>query len=255
MTESTNTASEFVRDLGDAARKNPISAALIGMGVLWLFGSGARRTASDSFSAVGEAMGDSGMRSGLRSVGNRTSSVAQDVRDRFLRAGERAGDTLDSTTSAIRERGASVYEETSRLGSEFTESASDFASSIPDTASDLLDTARSNLAAMFREQPLLLGAVGIAIGAGIAASLPSTELEAEYFGETSDHFKDHAQEIAADQADRAKTIARNVASAAAHEAGRQGLTPDELKAAAVDLGGKVKTVVSAAARSLKDRVG
>ena len=38
MTEVLERGSSFVRDLGEAARENPVSAALIGMGVLWLFG-------------------------------------------------------------------------------------------------------------------------------------------------------------------------------------------------------------------------
>ena len=42
MSEASERASDFVKDLGDAARKNPISAALIGMGVVWLFASRTR---------------------------------------------------------------------------------------------------------------------------------------------------------------------------------------------------------------------
>ena len=37
MTDMTEKGSDFVKDLGDAARRNPISAALIGMGIVWLF--------------------------------------------------------------------------------------------------------------------------------------------------------------------------------------------------------------------------
>ena len=37
MNNVSEKGSDFVQDLGDAVRKNPLSAALIGMGVLWLF--------------------------------------------------------------------------------------------------------------------------------------------------------------------------------------------------------------------------
>ena len=37
MTDMTEKGSDFIKDLGDAARRNPISAALIGMGIVWLF--------------------------------------------------------------------------------------------------------------------------------------------------------------------------------------------------------------------------
>ena len=37
MNNVSEKGSDFIQDLGDAVRKNPLSAALIGMGVLWLF--------------------------------------------------------------------------------------------------------------------------------------------------------------------------------------------------------------------------
>ena len=40
MNDISEKATGFVHDLGEAARQNPMSAALIGMGVLWLFSNG-----------------------------------------------------------------------------------------------------------------------------------------------------------------------------------------------------------------------
>ena len=37
MNSVSEQRSDFIQDLGNAVRKNPVSAALIGMGVLWLF--------------------------------------------------------------------------------------------------------------------------------------------------------------------------------------------------------------------------
>ena len=36
MNSASEKGSDFIQDLGDAVRNNPVSAALIGMGVLWL---------------------------------------------------------------------------------------------------------------------------------------------------------------------------------------------------------------------------
>ena len=48
MNSVSENGSDFIHDLGDAVRKNPLSAALIGMGVLWLFtGSRPMERASD----------------------------------------------------------------------------------------------------------------------------------------------------------------------------------------------------------------
>ena len=40
MSDISEKTTDFVRDLGDAARQNPIAATLIGMGVVWLFAGG-----------------------------------------------------------------------------------------------------------------------------------------------------------------------------------------------------------------------
>ena len=113
-----------------------------------------------------------------------------------------------------------------------------------------MDTVRSNLSDLFRAQPLALGAIGIAIGAGIAAALPATEIEAEYLGETSDTVKAKAAQFAADQADRVTSVAGNVAVAVEKEAATQGLTLEGAKAAAQHITEKVGRVVDASGKSI-----
>jgi hypothetical protein len=194
------------------------------------------------------------MGSGLQSVRDGASDLADDLSDKARRARASSGDALQAAASTIREGSTIAYERTSRLGSDFAESASDFARSIPDSASDMFDTGQSTLTALFREQPLLLGVAGLTIGVGIAASLPPTELEAEYFGETSDELKDKAQEFASDQAKRAKGVAEESVKAAAEEARHQGLDQKGLISATADVGAKVKTIVETAADSVKVRV-
>ena len=49
--------------------------------------------------------------------------------------------------------------------------------------------AQSSLADMLERQPLLLGAVGLAIGAAIAGAFRTSELENEWVGELSDDVK------------------------------------------------------------------
>jgi hypothetical protein len=70
---------------------------------------------------------------------------------------------------------------------------------------------------VFERQPLLLGAVGIAIGAGIAASIPATEVENRVMGQASDFVRDAVSEKTAE--------IKKMADAGLHEARAQGLTP------------------------------
>ena len=101
---------------------------------------------------------------------------------------------------------------------------------------------------------MALGAVGLAIGAGIAAALPPSEVEAAYLGETSDTIKAKATEFAAEQTDRASKVAEGVMRAVTDEARKQGLTIENAKSAAGEISAKVGRVGDAAAKSISDRV-
>ena len=113
-------------------------------------------------------------------------------------------------------------------------------------------TRRDNLTALFKAQPLALGAIGLAIGAGIAAALPGTEVENTYLGEVSEAVRSKTTEIAGHQVDKATTLAAQVIDVAAEEARKQGLTTEGVKAAAGDLAERVRRVVGAAQSSAAD---
>jgi hypothetical protein len=118
----------------------------------------------------------------------------------------------------------------------------------------MFDTARSNLTELFRTQPLALGAIGLAIGAGIAAALPSSEVEAAYLGETSDTVKAKATESAAEQTHRATTVAEGVMGAVTEEARKEGITLEGAKSAVGDIAAKVGRVIDVAGKGISERV-
>jgi hypothetical protein len=251
MSEFSEKGSDFVRDLSDAARKNPISAALIGMGVLWLFTGG--RTAERvgdlvrgaGFDRIPDAAGNvldaarSTLRSGSETIGSGVSSI---------------GSGVSSATETLRDAGSASLDRVARAGSDVAGAAYGYAQNIPDAGTALFGTARDNLSELFRTQPLALGAVGLAIGAGIAAALPATDLEAEYFGEASDNFKEQAADYASEQVSRAATVAEEVVTAVSDEARKQGLTVDAAKSALADIPGKLGRVVDAAGKGISGRV-
>ena len=119
----------------------------------------------------------------------------------------------------------------------------------------MVSTLRSNLSELFKAQPLALGAIGLAIGAGIAAAMPSTQMEAEYFGEASDAVKEKAKQFASEQTGRATTMAEEAFNAASEEARRQGLTMEGAKSAASEVTQKVYRVADAAGQGASERAG
>jgi hypothetical protein len=224
MSEAADRTSGFIDNLGDAARRNPLSAALIGMGALWLLAGG---------KPAGRA-GDL-----LRSA--RLDRIPEATKDTF--SSVKSG--IDDGTGAIRDAAGSSFDAVREQSADAVNQAAESAQTMPNPA-DVFETARNNLTELFRAQPLALGAIGLAIGAGIAAALPSAEVENAYLGEASETVRSKTAEIAGQQVDKATTLATHVIDAAAEEARKQGLTTEGAKAVADDLANRVGRVVDAA---------
>jgi hypothetical protein len=243
MSDISAKTSDFVRDLGAAARQNPLSAALIGMGVLWLFTGG--RTA--------QRAGEFVRRSGFDQIPDAANDAFETARSTVKSGTDAIGERVTSARDALRDGSAGALDSATRFGRAYADTASEYVSAIPEAGAEMFDTVRSNLTDVFRAQPLALGAIGLAIGAGIAAAFPPSEMEAAYLGETSDTVKAKAGEFAAEQTAQATAVAGAVVGAIGDEARRQGLTVEDAKSAASDISAKVGRVVDAAGKGVSDR--
>jgi hypothetical protein len=230
MSEVEEKTSGFIDSLGDAARRNPLSAALIGMGVLWLF-------AGKSTGRVGDVLRSTGVGGIPEATRDTFSSVKSGIGDSTAAATDAAGSSLD----AVRQRSADAVSQAAELARTMQNPA------------DVFEAARDSLTELFKAQPLALGAIGLAIGAGIAAAIPGTEVENAYLGEASETLRSKTAEIAGEQVDKATTLATQMIDAAAEEARKQGLTTEGVKAAAGDLANRVGRVVESAQTGTTDR--
>jgi hypothetical protein len=244
MSDISERGSDFIRDLGESARKNPVSAALIGMGILWLF------TGNRPVERAGEVF----RRTGFDRLPDVAGNAFEAARSTFRSGADSLGEQVTSANNGLRDAGAGTLDSAARFGREQLDTAAEYARSIPDSAADVLDKARANLADLFRAQPLALGALGLAIGAGIAAALPASEAESNYMGETSDAVKAKAADFAAEQTARATEVAGDVVEAVTEEARKQGLTVEGAKAAVGEISKKVGRVVETAERGISERV-
>lgn len=78
-----------------------------------------------------------------------------------------------------------------------------------DTAQAQVRRAREGFKSLFDEQPLLIGALGIAIGAAIGAALPPTEQENRLMGEVRDKTLSQLKERGAETYNQAhETVSR-----------------------------------------------
>jgi hypothetical protein len=233
MNEDTKTKSEdFVNSLGAAVRDNPLPAALIGMGLVWLL-SGDRSFAKAGFSRGANAMTD---------LNSRAMGVARS-------AAGAIGDSANSASEFVTDSGGAMVREVGGVGA-FASSA--IRSRAPER--DVFASARTNVADLMQRQPLLLGAIGIAFGAGVAASLRTTATEADLLGDASAKFQERARALAAATTQQASKLAGDVATTVANEARVQGLTADELKQNALDMGRKIQSVAKVAAENAHSRM-
>jgi hypothetical protein len=215
---------DFVNSLGMAVRDNPLPAALIGMGLVWLL-TGGRSAAKNGFGH------------GVQALSDLSSRAAEKMRDVVSVVGASAESARDAVSSA----GGSIARQVSDIGSASEASAS---RSVSEVRAELdFSRVRSHVADLAQRQPLLIGAVGLAIGAGLAAALRPTDAEADLLGDASAKFQEKARDFAAATADRATALAGDVATTVTEEARSQGLTTQDLKQGANEIGRKARTVV------------
>ncbi len=88
---------------------------------------------------------------------------------------------------------------------------------------------KDRVVTMQEEQPLLIAALGVAIGAGLGAYLPATRRESEMLGGTRDKLMDKTKEVAKTQLETLKSSAQRFADITKQEAQRM---KDELADAA-----------------------
>jgi hypothetical protein len=270
MTYARGGGTDFFRGLGKAASANPIPTLLVSVGsIMFLSGKGRFGSTSSSNargranprSGIGEVARDTAdsVQHGAQSIGSAVSDATGRAASKLASAGSAAAGQVGRAADALRSAAASGADRAKDAletgAGALGDAASEFASEAAETVADKTAYVRDETSALFedlterattlaREQPLLVAAVGLAMGAMVAALLPRTDTEDAYLGEASDAVKDTVGEVAGEQYERAKSVAANVLDDAKTAAERQGLTPESAADAVRELGDRVKNVVS-----------
>ncbi|BDA85199.1 hypothetical protein Sa4125_27410 [Aureimonas sp. SA4125] len=278
VTDVPPRAKQVKQGFGDsllgAVRDNPASAALIGMGAAWLFFGGAR---TSIFGARSHGHDRPRHRREQDDDDMRFEAAQARYVDRFGGASRDPGNGgrgfVDSVEGSAQQAGSRVAENASSLaggvarGYEAAASyASDATAYVGSTAHDASRAGsrmvrsqagqiQQTVGDFFEDQPLALGVLGLALGAGVAALLPATDIEREYLGETSDAVKDQARAAAGEKLGEAKNLAGAALDEIAREAKAQGLTTEAAKDQAADLKDRFSQVASAAQTSVREEAG
>jgi hypothetical protein len=196
----------------------------------------------------GHARPEEQWRHGGERSGGTLASMGESAKDAAERAREMASDAGTRISDAAARAGAAVSDMVSRR----SEGISRGSGAAGRTASDLGRQARSQFAELFERHPLVLGGLGLALGAAIAYSFRPTETEARWVGETSDRFKRRAREMAEEQFHRARTVAEHAYEAARDEAREQGISPEGGREAAAEVGRKARAVADRAKEAARE---
>jgi hypothetical protein len=156
---------EFAGNLTDTATQNPVPVLLTSIGLGWMMlmsrrgaGNGSDRQPSRMRARAAEAMDG---------VGERFNEASE----RVHQAGSRLHDAVDSSRETLGETAESMRASASRAAAATREQ---------------VDYARERMDRLLHEQPLMLGALGLAAGALIGALLPTTEAEDRLIGDVRD---------------------------------------------------------------------
>jgi len=248
LNDKLNRAGPVVDRLNDAIRENPLAAGLIGAGVAWMLmggkGFGAMAgAAKNAASAAGSTAATAGgaVASGMTKVGAATAAGFKGAAAKITDA---ASDVVGSVASLVPDlptlNADKAVEAVADAGTTFSDRINAEAGRKYGAA------IQSRLSESLEKQPLLLGAIGLAIGAGIASTFATTTVESELIGQQGTEAREKLQSLKDDVTERAKQLA----SALKDEAERQGLTPSAAKSAAAGIGNKVKTMAGAGRDSL-----
>ena len=167
-------ANQYVENFGVQVKNNPLPVTLVGIGLAWLMASSKNPPARYSTESYG-----SGMSERAGAMGDKATAMMGAAKSKLSDGTQAVGDRVRQARDTLSSVGQSARERIGDLGS---------------SARYQMDRARSGMDYLMREQPVALGAVGLAVGALLAAMAPRTRQEDELMGETRDRLMETAKE-------------------------------------------------------------
>ncbi|MGH8728055.1 MAG: DUF3618 domain-containing protein [Burkholderiales bacterium] len=218
-------AGGYASNLGATIKNNPVPFTLLGFSLAWLMLSSGRTPRhveyDDEFTA--EPSGPGTMErigSGISGAKTRIGDSAHSVAEGMSGAKARISDSVHGF--ADKARSASEWARGKKTSARVT------AGQWTQDARDGYHRARYGVETTYNDYPLILGAFGIALGAAIGASLPSTRREDQWMGQASDDLVSQTKRVVRDEfdknRDKIESVAEKAAEAAKEEARNQDLT-------------------------------
>jgi len=239
-----DTISDARYTLMDTIKQNPIPAALVGLGLSWLFMN--RRSAPRGYARYANqnrnyrqtsyptyrdnAIGSSGyassmgqrnyggtmdqgqryygdaMDQGQRNYGGAIEQGQRGVSDTLHRVQETAGNVVNQAQEKV----GNIAEQAQETAGNVVNQAQETAGYLADQAQYQAQRFEDRFQQALYQNPLAVGAVAVALGTAVGFVLPQTQRENELLGETRDQLIDRAQTVAQDTLEKVQQVAGEV---------------------------------------------
>ena len=180
---------DLAQNFGNSVKQNPVPVALTAIGIMWMMFSSGRSPSVNIYDDPSTAD-----RSG-------TSDTS---------ASSRATDKFKDTAETIRATAIAAQEKLISSKDDVINTVSGVSNKVTSDAQAQVRRARDGFSSLLEDQPLIVGALGIALGAAIGAALPATEQEDRLLGGVRDQTVSKVKEITRDTYDQVRgTVKRD----------------------------------------------
>ena len=171
---------DLAQNFGNSVKQNPVPVALTAIGIMWMMFSPGSLP--------------------VNNYGDSSTSDNGDTSDTSLPS--RATDKLKNTAETIRATATAAQEKLISSKDNVINTVSGVSNKAASGAQAQVRRARDEFSSMLEDQPLIVGALGIALGAAIGAALPATEQEDRLLGGVRDQTVSKVKEITRDTYDQ-----------------------------------------------------
>lgn len=217
-------------DVVGMIQRNPVPAALAGLGVGWFLMRRSRDHGDQPYyyrpeqhstftGSYGYRGGQSDWQQGYDTQGYGYQSYG--TQGNWQQESDSEGGRMREVAGTVQETAGDTMHRAQDMGSQAVDRVSQFGSTaqeqmsqLPHQAQDQFRHVRGTLDQKMHESPLMMGVVAMGLGLAVGMLLPETEKENLVFGEKRDELMDRAQDMAGQAVERVQDVAQEAAHAA-----------------------------------------
>jgi hypothetical protein len=232
---ASDTAGGWRQSVLETIKANPMPAALVGLGLGWMLLNRPNGSAESS-----RYMNPAGFRAGAGYApptygasaygGVGVSGAGGGAQDRagpkVSQMADQAQQSAGQLVDQVQQTGSQVIDQIQQTGGQVVDQVQQTGGQVIDEVQEKASVAQGFLEHQLEENPLLVGAVAVAIGGVLAGTIRSTRREDQLLGSTRDRLVGSASELTQDTMQKVGRVMDEVQSTATERAKQESLLPE-----------------------------